>query len=153
MKPTLQDMGKVLRVLSWGGFREPFMCVGTWTASDIRLYDDAFLLNIQNFLFHPPKDSIPDKNSLMSLINLMFFKHNHPHYISNQQSQHDVLYARVVATNYILCTKCPPKTFPIIPKKPLRGLIIWRRFKADPIIRSRIWFVLLGGWSMTLDSF
>ena len=100
------------------------MCVGTCTASDIRSYDDAFLMNIQNFLFHPPKDSIPDKNSLMSLINHMFFQHNHPHYISNQQSQHDVWFACVVATNYILCTKCPPKTFPIIPKKPSRGLTI-----------------------------
>ena len=100
------------------------MCVGTCTASDIRLYDDAFLMNIQNFLFQPPKDSIPDKSSLMSLINHMFFQHNHPHYISNQQSQHDVLFARVVATNYILCTKCPPKTFPIIPKNPSRGLTI-----------------------------
>lgn len=117
-------MGKVTRVLSWGGYREPFMCVGTCTASDIRSYDDAFLMNIQNFLFHPPKDSIPDKNSLMSLINHTFFQHNRPHYISNQQSQHDVLFARVVATNYILCTKCPPKTFPIIPKKPSRGLTI-----------------------------
>ena len=98
------------------------MCVGTCTASDIWSYNDAFLMNIQNFLFHPPKDSIHDKNSLMSLINHTFFQHNHPHYMYNQQSQHDVLFACVVATNYILCTKCPPKTFPIIPKKPSRGL-------------------------------
>ncbi len=124
MKPILQHIGKVTRVLSWGGYREPFMCVGTCTASDIRSYDDAFLMNIQNFLFHPPKDSIPDKNSLMSLINHTFFQHNRPHYISNQQSQHDVLFAHVVAMNYILCTKCPPKTFPIILKKPSRGLTI-----------------------------
>ena len=117
-------MDKVTRVLSWGGYREPFICVGTCTASDIRSYDYAILMNSQNFLFHPPKDSISDNNSLMSLINHTFFQHNCPHYISNQQSQHDVLFARVVAMNYTLCTKCPPKTFPIIPKKPSRGLTI-----------------------------
>jgi hypothetical protein len=69
------------------------MCVGTCPASDIGLYDDAFLMHIQNFLFHSPQDSIPDKNSLMSVINHTFFQHNHPHYISNQQSQHDALFA------------------------------------------------------------
>jgi hypothetical protein len=58
----------------------------------------------------------------MSVINHTFFQHNHPHYISNQQSQHDALFAWVIATNYVLCTKCPPKTVPIILKDPCRGI-------------------------------
>ena len=122
MKPILRQMGSITRVLSWGGYREPFMCVGTCTASDIKSYDDAFLMNIQNFLMHPPKDSNPDKNSLMSVINHTFYQHNRPQFISNQQNQHDVLFARVIATNYILCTKCPPKSFPSIPQNPSRGI-------------------------------
>ena len=116
MKPILRHMGSVTRVLSWGGYREPFVCVALCTASDIKSYDDAFLMNIQNFLIHPPKDSNPDKNSLMSVINHTFYQHKRPEFISNQQNQNDVLFARVIATNYILCTKCPPKLFLSIPK-------------------------------------
>jgi len=44
-------MGKVMRVLSRGGYREPFMCAGTCTASDNRSYDDAFLIIFRTFYF------------------------------------------------------------------------------------------------------
>jgi len=122
MKPILDHLGNVTRVLSWGGYKEPFMCVGICIPSDIKSYDDVFLMNIQNFLVHTPQDSTPDKSSLMSVINHTFIQHNHPQFISNQQNHHDALFARVIATNYVLCTKCPPKTFPSIPKNPSRGI-------------------------------
>ena len=59
---------------------------------------------------------------LVSVINHTFYQHNQPQFISNQQNQHDVLFAHVIATNYILCTKCPPKSFPSVPQKPSRGI-------------------------------
>jgi len=42
--------------------------------------------------------------------------------ISVQQNQHDVLFARVIATNYLWCTKCPPKSLPKVPKNPSSGI-------------------------------
>ena len=118
MKPILQYMGKVTRVLSWEGYREPFMCVGTCTASDIRSYDDAFLMNIQNFLFNPPKDSIPDKNSLMSLINHTFFQHNRAHYISSPTSRASMMFCLHVLLQRIISSvqSAHPKPFLLFQK-------------------------------------
>ena len=71
MKPIVKHMGRVTRVLSAGGFKDPFMCNGTCTDDDIKSYDEAFLMNIQFFLSKTPPDSSPD---LMSLINNTFYQ-------------------------------------------------------------------------------
>jgi hypothetical protein len=58
------------------------MCQGTCLESDIKMCDELFLLNIQHVLTKNPQDSVPDKNSLMYLINHTFYQRGHPQLIS-----------------------------------------------------------------------
>lgn len=85
----------------------------------IKSYNQASPMKLQFLLSKSPQNSLPNKSSLMSLIN-KFYQQNHPQLITNQQISNDFFFAFVIECKFIFCTNIPPNTLPKVSNKPTR---------------------------------